>query len=657
MNILAEIRQRFARVLKDLVPEISHPLDMIRPAQDPRFGDFQANCAMPLGKKLGKPPRAIAEQIVARLEIDDLCETPEIAGPGFINLRVRTSWLAERMSAAVKDSRLGIEPPAAPRTYVVDYSSPNVAKPMHVGHIRSTVIGDALYRTLKFLGHRAISDNHLGDWGTQFGMIIYGYKHLRHADRYQENPVQELGRLYKLVNQLVEYHELVRQTEQRGTHLKQLKAELVPFQNQDPPSDKVEAKQWRRQRERLQQKLREAEGENEAAEKKIGAIQADSQLKTWADAHPDIGARVLAETARLHSGDPENRALWEEFLPACRQDIQRIYRRLGISFDHELGESFYHAQLENVVRDLERRGLAVDSAGATCLFLTGFETPMIVRKSDGAFLYATTDLATIKYRMETWRPDAILYVVDARQSEHFLKLFAAARRWGYEDVELQHVSFGTVLGEDGKPYKTREGQAVSLEVLLDEAVARAYQVVASIDSSKEQGDELTPADRQRVAEVVGHGAIKYRDLSHNRTSDYVFSFDKMLALEGNTSAYLQYAYARVQNIFLKSDVSPDGLRKQEVAIVLEEPEERQLALMLLRFHEILEDVIHDYRPNILTSYLYELAGCYSQFYTQCHVLRAVTPELRESRLLLCDATGRTLRIGLELLGIDVVDKM
>jgi arginyl-tRNA synthetase len=657
MNILAEIRQRFAEVLADWVPDVRGPLEMIRPAQDSRFGDFQANCAMPLGKQLGQPPREIAERIVARLKIEDLCEPPEIAGPGFINLRLRNSWLAERMQGVVRDERLGIDPPAQPLTYLVDYSSPNVAKPMHVGHIRSTVIGDALYRTLRFLGHQTISDNHLGDWGTQFGMIIHGYKHFVDEQQFHQNPVQELGRLYKLVHQLVEYHELLRQKEPRATRLREMEDELTQLEQQGLPSDKGEAKQWKRQRERLRQKLRDAQAEQESAARKTAAIENDGQLRAWAEAQPDIGDLVLAETARLHAGDPENRKLWETFLPFCREDIQRLYRRLGVRFDEELGESFYHDQLQEVVEDFQRRKLAVDSDGAVCLFLEGFETPMIIRKSDGAFLYATTDLATIKYRMERWNPDAILYVVDTRQAEHFGKLFAAARLWGYNQVDLRHVSFGTVLGEDGRPYKTREGQAASLEVLLDEAVSRAYQVVSSMDDSKESGTELSEDQRRRIAEVVGHGAVKYRDLSHNRTSDYVFSFDKMLALEGNTSAYLQYAYARVQNIFARGNVSLDDLRQGDATIRLDEPEERQLALLLLRFHEVLEDVIHDHRPNILTTYLYDVAGFYSKFYTQCPVLKAPSPETRDSRLLLCDATGRTLRCGLELLGIEVVDSM
>lgn len=657
MNILAEIRQRFAEVLADWVPDVRGPLEMIRPAQDSRFGDFQANCAMPLGKQLGQPPREIAERIVARLKIEDLCEPPEIAGPGFINLRLRNSWLAEQMRGVVRDERLGIDPPAQPLTYLVDYSSPNVAKPMHVGHIRSTVIGDALYRTLRFLGHQTISDNHLGDWGTQFGMIIHGYKHFVDEQQFHQNPVQELGRLYKLVHQLVEYHELLRQKEPRATRLREMEDELTQLEQQGLPSDKGEAKQWKRQRERLRQKLRDAQAEQESAARKTAAIENDGQLRAWAEAQPDIGDLVLAETARLHAGDPENRKLWETFLPFCREDIQRLYRRLGVRFDEELGESFYHDQLQEVVEDFQRRKLAVDSDGAVCLFLEGFETPMIIRKSDGAFLYATTDLATIKYRMERWNPDAILYVVDTRQAEHFGKLFAAARLWGYNQVDLRHVSFGTVLGEDGRPYKTREGQAASLEALLDEAVSRAYQVVSSMDDSKESGTELSEEQRRRIAEVVGHGAVKYRDLSHNRTSDYVFSFDKMLALEGNTSAYLQYAYARVQNIFARGNVSLDDLRQGEATIRLDEPEERQLALLLLRFHEVLEDVIHDHRPNILTTYLYDAAGYYSKFYTQCPVLKAPSPETRDSRLLLCDATGRTLRCGLELLGIEVVDSM
>ncbi len=394
MTLLANLQARFRQALAALTDRPEPWLEMIRRAQDARFGDYQANFAMGLGKQLHKKPRDLAAEVVARLDVADLCQPPEVAGPGFINLRLKDQWLVGQLTAAVHDPRLGVEPAAQPRTYVIDYSAPNVAKPMHVGHIRSTVIGDALCRTLRFLGHRVISDNHIGDWGTQFGMIIYGYKHFLDLDAYRQQPVQELARLYRLVRQLVEEH-------------------------------------------------------------------------------PQIASATQAETAKLHAGDAENHRLWQEFMPYCLEDIQRIYRRLDVHFDHALGESYYHAMLPGVVEELRRRSIARESQGAVCVFLEGQAAPMIVQKQDGAYLYATTDLATIRYRMEQWRPDAILYVVDHRQGLHFQQLFATARLLGYDQVELEHVTFGTVLGKDGRPFKTRAGDTVGLEGLLDEAIERA----------------------------------------------------------------------------------------------------------------------------------------------------------------------------------------
>jgi arginyl-tRNA synthetase len=583
MSILLELRSRFRRALADLVSDpkrMAELLDMVQQSQAPRFGDYQANLAMPLKKDLGRAPRDIAAEIVARLDVSDLALAPEIAGPGFINLKLRDAWLAERLAAAVSDPRLGIPAVDRPRTFVIDYSAPNVAKPMHVGHIRSTVIGDSIYRTLKFLGHRVISDNHIGDWGTQFGMILYGYRHFCDAEAYRTNPVRELARLYRLVRQLMDAQE-----------------------------------------------------------------------------HADIGSAVLAETARLHAGDEENRRLWREFLPYCEDEIGRVYRRLGVRFDHTLGESFYEDRLGPLVDELIRRGIAKESDGAICIFLEGQPVPMIVRKQDGAFLYATTDLATLRYRMETWQPDAILYVVDHRQSLHFEQLFAAGRLLGHDNVDLQHVSFGTVLGEDGRPFRTRAGDTVGLEGLLDEAVRRAAQIVEANDQAKPNGPELSPEERQRVAETVGIAALKYADLSQNRTSDYVFSYDKMLAMNGNTATYMQYAYARVRSIFAKGNVDVDALRTSGAKIRLDTPAERALALELLRFSEALDLVVADFRPNQLTAYLFELANCYSTFFENCPVLRAESEELRQSRLLLCDLTARTIRQGLELLGISVVDRM
>jgi arginyl-tRNA synthetase len=585
MNVLSQLKNRFRPAISAVVPDsakVAELLDMVRPAQDPKFGDYQANFAMSLGKQLGKPPREVAGQIIAAARLDDICHQPQVAGPGFINLRLREDWLAAELDRAVPDERLGIPPAQKPRTIVIDYSSPNVAKPMHVGHIRSTVIGDALCRTLRFLGHRVISDNHVGDWGTQFGMIIYGYKHFVDRAAYEANPVAELSRLYKLVN-------------------------------------------------------------SRAAEDK------------------SIEAAVLAETARLHADDPENLSLWRQFLPHCRDEIARVYKRLDVKFDYEYGESHYHDRLAVVVDALRAAGLAEESQGAVCIFLEGFEAPMIVQKKDGAFLYSTTDLATIQFRIETWRPDAMLYVVDHRQSEHFDKLFAATRQWARKDarlahlehVELAHVKFGTVMGADGKPFKTREGTAEGLESLLDEAVSRAAAVVAENDTD----GHLSPERRREIAEVVGIGALKYADLSQNRTSDYTFSYDKMLLMNGNTATYMQYSYARVRSIFAKGGFEPSAVASSGAKIVLSHDAERALGVQLMRLGEALAEAEAEYMPHYLTAYLFDLAKAYSGFFEQCPVLRAESEEVRDSRLLLCDLTARTIRLGLELLGIKVVEKM
>jgi arginyl-tRNA synthetase len=334
-----------------------------------------------------------------------------------------------------------------------------------------------------------------------------------------------------------------------------------------------------------------------------------------------------------------------------------VYRRLDVGFDHTLGESFYNDRLGQIVQELIDGKIAQESDGAICVFLEGYNVPMLVRKQDGAFLYATTDLATIRYRMETWRPDAVLYVVDHRQGLHFEQLFATARRMGYDEVELEHVSFGTVLGADGRPFRTRSGETVGLEGLMDEAVRRAAEIVGANDDAKPDGAELSSEARKQIAERIGIAALKYADLAQNRTSDYVFSYDKMLAMNGNTATYMQYAYARVRSIFARGDVDVEALRNSDSPILLDTPAERALGLELLRLGEALDLAVADYRPNQLTSYLFTLAGRYSTFFEQCPVLKAPTDRLRRSRLLLCDLTARTIRQGLELLGIDVVEKM
>jgi arginyl-tRNA synthetase len=573
--------------------EIPALLEQVRETADAKFGDYSGTMAMGLAKKAGKKPRELAVEIARRLAeapgfTEAFAPPGDPVGPGFINVRIRDEALGAAVSAAFRDARLGVPGVAEPDTIVIDFSSPNVAKPMHVGHIRSTVIGDAIARILGFRGHHTITDNHLGDWGTQFGMILWGWKRFGDEAAFAADPTGELGRIYRTVRKL-------------------------------------------------------ADGKPEE-------IAADPLIADLAAKYPDAGREVLLETARLHEGDPDNRALWERFMPACLGDIERLYQRLDVRFDHTLGESFFQPLLAGVVDDLEAKGLARESRGAIGVFLDGDDKPpFLVRKADGAFLYATTDLATIRWRLEHWKPDRILYVVDHRQGQHFDQLFETAKRWGVDRVDLVHVAFGTVLGDDGKPFKTRAGDTVGLESLLNEGVERAAALTA--------GDEgLSLEERRRVAETVGIGAIKYADLCQNRTTDYVFSYDKMLQLTGNTAAYMQYAVARVEGVLEKGGIDRGALRSTETPIVLADPKERALALEIARFGEVLEDVEADYRPNVLTAWLFDVAGCYSAFYDALPILKAPEPE-RSSRLALCDLTGRVLRTGLELLGIGTVRKM
>jgi arginyl-tRNA synthetase len=661
MNILAELRSRFAAALRGLVEDeqaVGELAGLVLPSQDAKFGDYQANMAMALGKRLAKLPRDVAAAIVERLDVADLVESPEIAGPGFINLRLKDAWIAGVLKHASPDvERVGVERVAAPRTYVVDYSSPNVAKPMHVGHVRSTVIGDALYRVLKFLGHRTISDNHIGDWGTQFGMIIYGWKKWRDEVAFAEQPVAELTRLYKFVNLLVEYWQIKTTTFPPAFEKQnQLSNALELKKRQLAEADANSAKKLEKEIKQLERQHYESQEELNKMGWIVYGVEGDPKFSHLRNEERDIEKAVLSETAKLHEGDEENRRLWEQILPPCLAEIEGTYRRLGVTFDHTLGESFYEDALAGVVEDLKKEGLARESDGAMCVFVEGFEAPFIVQKKDGAFLYATTDLATIQYRMREWQPDAMLYVVDHRQSQHFDQLFATARLWGYDNIELKHISFGTVLGDDGKPFKTRSGSSVGLTGLLDEAVERAFAIVSANDDARPE-PLLSEEDRRTVAERVGIGAIKYADLAHNRTSDYKFSYDKMLAMTGNTAAYMQYSYARVSSIFGKGGVDIGQLRSSGAAITLAHPAERALGLAILQFSEALDRVVADYRPNLLTDYLFELAGKYSAFFENCPVLKAESEELRTSRLLLCDLTARTLRRGLHLLGIEVVERM
>lgn len=653
MNIRQKFRDQFETVLASYSDDATGFAAMVKPAGDSRFGDYQANAAMPLAKQVGKNPRELAAEIVAGLDVEEFCVTPEVAGPGFINLKLRDDWLESAVNELVTDDRLGVESVLQPRTYIIDYSAPNVAKPMHVGHLRSSVIGDALYRILGFLGHDVIGDNHIGDWGTQFGMIIFGYKNFLNKTAFEEAPVTELARLYRLVNQLSDYHEAVAALPELRETLAERERELFAAQESAAADDK-RAKKTIKQ---LKGQVGGIKDKIAAAEKKCSVVENDPNTRVLAESYPHIASDARTETAKLHAGDEENRALWEQFIPLCLEALQSLYDRLEIRFDKTLGESFYQPMLADVVADLEEKGLARESDSAICAFVEGFDAPFIVRKTDGAFTYATTDLATVKYRVEELGADAILYVVDARQAGHFNLLFETVRAWGFEDVELKHVSFGTIMGQDKRPYKTRSGDTIGLESLLDEAVAKAYGIVAENDSAKPAGAELDEAERQRIAEIVGLGGIKYADLRHNRDSDYVFSWEKMLATTGDTATYMQYAYARVCGILRKSGVDRQEIRNSGERIRISHPAERSLVLALLQFPEALSQAAAEYRPNFLTEYLFRTAGVYSSFYEHCPVAKAESEELRTSRLLLCDLTARVIARGLRLLGIHTSERM
>jgi arginyl-tRNA synthetase len=609
MNLLERIREWVRPALAALVPDatlIEELLGTVRVAGRPEHGDYQINAALPLAKRLGRSARQVAEELLRHLPAAEEWETPEIAGPGFINLRYRNSFLAATLTAVAADERLGVTPARHPRRFIIDYSSPNVAKPLHVGHLRSTILGDALTRLLRFLGHTVITDNHLGDWGTQFGILIYGYKHFVDPQAYAADPVRELARLY--------------------VHVRSLFRKKGDEDEDEDGSD-----------DPIRQACRQ-------------------------------------ETAKLHAGDPENLALWRQFMPHCLEMIERIYRRLDIlPFDYQLGESFYHPLLAGIVAEMLAKGLAVESDGAvvipnpagriprTAEECQREDPPGILRKRDGAFTYLTTDLATIRYRLENFQPDAILYVVDARQALHFRTLFAQARRWGYQQVELQHISFGTILGEDRRPFASRSGGAPELEELIAEAVRlgrRKYeQSRAERQAQGHKVPELSEAEIAAIAEAVGIGAIKYADLSQNRTSDYVFSYDKMLATDGNTATYMQYAYARCRSIFREGNVSEDRFRTHPPALEITHPTERALCLQLLRFPEALQAAASEYLPHYLTNYLWDLTKTFSGFFEHCPVLKAESVSLRNSRLLLVDLTARIVRQTLELLGIRTVERM
>lgn len=555
---------------------------VVSPSTDLRFGDYQSNAAMILAKQLKTNPRALAQKVVDAWADTDFA-TLEIAGPGFLNFRVCPSVFAGRTQSMLSDDRLGVSLVSDPKTIIVDFSAPNVAKPMHVGHIRSTIIGDALSRIARFLGHHVISDNHIGDWGTQFGMILWGWKNALDLQELEANPIEALLALYKDIN------------------------------------------------------LRCKET-------------------------PELLEICKAELVKLQAGDPENLEIWERCVAVSKSGLNKIYAQLGIEFDYWLGESFYNDSLAPLVDDLIAKGLARESDGAICVFSDHTlpqekdpflvnqdgewrDNPSIVRKADGGFLYATTDLATLDYRVDTWKADAVWYVVGTPQALHFRQIFNAAERRGIT-ADLRHIGFGSILGEDRRPFKTRSGDTVSLQDVLDEAIERARRVIM------EKNPDLPEEEREQVARTVGIGAVKFAELSQNRLTDYVFSWDKLLALQGDTAPYLQNSYVRVRSIFRKVEETPDF----STPLALEADAEIHLARMLSRYAEVVPFVLDDHRPNILASYLFDLARAFHSFYEACPVLKSegIT---RSSRLSLCEATSRVLKHGLGLLGISVPDRM
>jgi arginyl-tRNA synthetase len=570
MSLLSTLQSRVAEALR--AAGIDESLATVTPAADTRFGDYQTNAAMVAAKGLKKNPREVASLILPHLKVDDLCEAPSVAGAGFINFKVLDAALSDAVNTVSGDGHLGVIQVAKPKTIIVDFSSPNVAKPMHVGHIRSTILGDSLTRIARHLGHHVITDNHIGDWGTQFGKVIYGWKHLLNKEALEKAPIEELVRLYREVNALEE-------------------------------SD------------------------------------------------PALKETVRGELVKLQQGDEENLEIWKQAVALSWREFERLYELLEITFDERLGESYYNDALGPLVDRLLAQGIARDSEGAVCIFFPEIpaleEKPCLIRKSDGGFLYATTDLATLEYREQRWHPDTVWYVTGAPQQLHFEQVFASARKLGIT-IDLRHIAFGSILGEDRKMMKTRSGENVELGGLLSEAIERALAVVS------EKNPDISSKEQEDVARVIGLGAVKYADLMQHRLTDYLFSWEKMLSFQGNTAPYLQNAYVRIRSIFRKA--AAEGISTEAAPIMIADPAERALALQILKFGEVLHAVLEDQRPNLLCLYLYELADSFHRFYEACPILKS-EGEMRSSRLALADVTAKVLKTGLLLLGIGVPERM
>ena len=550
----------------------------VRQSAKVQFGDYQANGVMAVAKKLGMAPRQLAEQVLTHLSLDGIAHKVEIAGPGFINIFLAPEFLAEHVDQALKSDRLGVSVPE-PQTIVVDYSAPNVAKEMHVGHLRSTIIGDAAVRTLEFLGHNVIRANHVGDWGTQFGMLI-AFLELKQQENAGDMALADLEGFYR-------------------------------------------------------------------------------EAKKHYDEDAAFAERARSYVVKLQGGDEYCREMWRKLVDITMSQNQQAYERLNVTLTRKdvMGESLYNPMLPGIVADLKAKGLAVESEGATVVFLDEYKNkegePMgvIIQKKDGGYLYTTTDIACAKYRYETLHADRVLYYIDSRQHQHLMQAWTIVRKAGYvpESVPLEHHMFGMMLGKDGKPFKTRAGGTVKLSDLLDEALERARRLVA------EKNPDMPAEELEKLANAVGIGAVKYADLSKNRTTDYVFDWDNMLAFEGNTAPYMQYAYTRVLSVFRKAGIEEQVLENAQVAI--REEREAQLAARLLQFEETLSVVAREGTPHVMCAYLYDVAGLFSGFYEHCPILTAESDEIRLSRLKLALLTSKTLKLGLETLGIETVERM
>ncbi|HFN0886791.1 TPA: arginine--tRNA ligase [Salmonella enterica] len=577
MNIQALLSEKVSQAMIAAgAPADCEP--QVRQSAKVQFGDYQANGMMAVAKKLGMAPRQLAEQVLTHLDLSGIASKVEIAGPGFINIFLEPAFLAEQVQQALTSDRLGVSQPTR-QTIVVDYSAPNVAKEMHVGHLRSTIIGDAAVRTLEFLGHHVIRANHVGDWGTQFGMLIA----------------------------------------------------------------------W------LEKQQQENAGDMALAD--LEGFYRDA--KNHYDEDEAFAERARNYVVKLQSGDTYFREMWRKLVDITMTQNQITYDRLNVTLtrDDVMGESLYNPMLPGIVADLKAKGLAVESEGATVVFLDEFKNkegdPMgvIIQKKDGGYLYTTTDIACAKYRYETLHADRVLYYIDSRQHQHLMQAWTIVRKAGYvpDSVPLEHHMFGMMLGKDGKPFKTRAGGTVKLADLLDEALERARRLVA------EKNPDMSADELEKLANAVGIGAVKYADLSKNRTTDYIFDWDNMLAFEGNTAPYMQYAYTRVLSVFRKADIDEQALASAPV--IISEDREAQLAARLLQFEETLTVVAREGTPHVMCAYLYDVAGLFSGFYEHCPILSAENDAVRNSRLKLAQLTAKTLKLGLDTLGIETVERM